>query len=151
MVRYRRSQLPGATYFFTVNLAEGWRRRQASGDMINVRYADDLVVGFAQETDAHRFLGEMQARFAEFALTLHPEKSRLIEFGRRAAADRAARGQGQPEAFNFLGFTFICGKSRRGKFQLLRKSRRDRMQAKLQAVKAMLRERLHQPIPAQGR
>jgi RNA-directed DNA polymerase len=130
--------------------AERWRRRAATGDMIIVRYADDLVVGFEHEADARRFLAEMHARFAEFALTLHPQKTRLIEFGRRAAADRAERGQGQPETFNFLGFTFICGKSRRGKFQLLRKSRRDRMQAKLQAVREVLRERLHQPIPEQG-
>jgi len=118
--------------------------------MIMVRYADDLVVGFEHEADAHRFLDAMRARFAEFALALHPDKIRLIEFGRHAAVERARRGQGKPETFNFLGFTYICGKTRRGRFQLQRKSRRDRMQAKLQEIKKVLRVRMHQPIPEQG-
>jgi len=129
---------------------ERWRRREATGEMIIVRYADDLVVGFERETDAHRFLDAMRQRFAAFALSLHPDKTRLIEFGRFAAANRARRGLGKPETFNFLGFTFICGKSRRGSFQLQRKSRRDRMQAKLQEIKKLLRGRMHQPIPEQG-
>ena len=103
--------------------------------MVVVRYADDLVAGFEHEADAHRFLDAMRTRFAEFALTLHPDKTRLIEFGRFAAPNREQRGEGKPETFDFLGFTFICGKTRRGKFQLLRKSRRDRMQAKLQEIK----------------
>jgi hypothetical protein len=115
-----------------------------------VRYADDLVVGFEHKADANRFLDALRARFAEFALSLHPDKTRLIEFGRFAAPNRAQRGQGKPETFDFLGFTFICGKSRQGKFQLLRKSRRDRMRAKLREVKEALRGRMHRPVPEQG-
>jgi RNA-directed DNA polymerase len=130
--------------------ANRWRQRKATGDVIVVRYADDIVVGFEHEADAHRFLDMMRARLEEFALTLHPEKTRLIEFGRRAAERREKRGQGKPETFNFLGFTLICGKSRRGKFLLWRKSRRDRLQAKLLAVKEEMRRRMHQPIPRQG-
>ena len=110
--------------------AERWRRQEARGDMIVVRYADDLVVGFEHEGDARRFLDAMRERFAAFSLSLHPGKTRVIEFGRRAAADRKKRGVSRPETFAFLGFTFICGKSRRGSFQLQRKTRRDRMRAK---------------------
>ena len=113
--------------------ADRWRRREATGDMIIVRYADDIVVGFEHEADARRFWDAMRDRLEEFALSLHPEKTRLIEFGRFAAAQRAQRGLGKPETFNFLGFTFICGKSRSGKFQIKRKTRRDRMRAKLKA------------------
>src|SRR5256886_5505679 len=87
----------------------------------------------------------------EFSLSLHPEKTRLIEFGRHAAANRKARGLGKPETFNFLGFTFISGKSRRGKFLVHRKTRRDRMRAKLREIKEELRRRMHQPIPIQGK
>ena len=112
--------------------AERWRRREATGDMIIVRYADDIVVGFEHEADARRFWEAMRERLEEFALSLHPDKTRLIEFGRFAAANRARRGLGKPETFNFLGFTFICGKSRRGHFLLKRKTRRDRMRAKLE-------------------
>ncbi len=130
--------------------AERWRRREAAGDMIVVRYADDLVAGFEREADARRFLDAMRARFEEFALSLHPDKTRLIEFGRFAAANRERRGQGKPETFNFLGFTHICGKSRAGKFQIKRKSRRDRVRAKLKEVKAELRRRMHGPIREQG-
>ena len=109
-----------------------WRQREATGDMIIVRYADDFIVGFQHESDARRFLDEMRERLQEFALSLHPEKTRLIEFGRFAAERRKRRGLGKPETFNFLGFTFICGKTRAGKFQIKRKTRRDRMRAKLQ-------------------
>src|SRR3954453_10529756 len=130
--------------------AERWRRREAKGDMIIVRYADDLVLGFEREADARRFRDAMRARFEEFALSLHPDKTRLIEFGRLAAARRARRGLGKPETFTFLGSTFICGKSRQGKFLLCRKTRRDRMRAKLREIKDELRRRLHQPIPEQG-
>jgi RNA-directed DNA polymerase len=130
--------------------ANRWRQREATGDMIVVRYADDIVVGFEHEADARRFLDMMRARLEAFALTLHPEKTRLIEFGRRAAVRRERRGLGKPETFTFLGFTLICGKSRRGKFLLWRKSRRDRLQAKLLTVKEELRRRMHQPIPRQG-
>jgi RNA-directed DNA polymerase len=129
---------------------ERWRRREAAGDMIIVRYADDFIVGFEREADARRFLDAMRERLQEFALSLHPDKTRLIEFGRFAAANRKRRGLGKPETFNFLGFTFICGKSRRGKFLVTRKTRRDRMRAKLQAITGELRRRTHQPIPQTG-
>jgi RNA-directed DNA polymerase len=131
--------------------AERWRRREATGDMIIVRYADDLIVGFEHEINAQRFLDAMRERLEEFALSLHPDKTRLIEFGRHAAVRRARRGLGKPESFNFLGFSFIYGKSRQGFFLLKRKSRRDRMRAKLQAIKQELRRRMHQPIPVQGK
>jgi RNA-directed DNA polymerase len=131
--------------------AERWRRREATGDMIIIRYADDIVVGFEHEADARRFWDAMRARLEEFALALHPDKTRLIEFGRFAAARRARRGLGKPETFHFLGFTHICGKTRTGTFLLKRKSRRDRMRATVRAVKEGLRRRMHQPIPVQGR
>jgi group II intron reverse transcriptase/maturase len=130
--------------------AERWRRQEARGDMIVVRYADDLVAGFEHEDDARRFLDALRERFGTFSLSLHPGKTRLIEFGRHAAAERKKRGIGRPETFAFLGFTFICGKSRRGAFQVQRKTRRDRMRAKLQEIKTELRQRMHQPIPSQG-
>jgi RNA-directed DNA polymerase len=127
-----------------------WRRRKATGDMIIVRYADDFIVGFQYESDARCFLDEMRERLGKFALTLHPEKTRLIEFGRFAAERRKRRGLGKPETFNFLGFTFICGKTRAGKFQIKRKTRRDRMHAKLKMIKAEMWRRMHRPIPKQG-
>ena len=131
--------------------AERWRRREATGDVIIVRYADDFIVGFEHESDARRFLDEMRERLQEFALSLHPEKTRLIEFGRFAAKNRKARGLGKPATFNFLGFTFICGKSRKGKFLIKRKTRRDRMRAKLRTIKEEMRQRMHQTIPQQGK
>ena len=131
--------------------AERWRKREATGDVVIVRYADDIIVGFEYEADARRFLEAMRERLGKFALSLHPDKTRLIEFGRHAAANRERRGLGKPETFNFLGFSFICGKSRRGKFIVKRKTRRDRMRAKLQAIKQELRRRMHQPIPVQGK
>ncbi len=131
--------------------AKRWRRHEATGDMIIVRYADDFIVGFEHGNAARRFLDAMRVRLREFALSLHPEKTRLIEFGRFAAENRKRRELGKPETFSFLGFTYICGKTRRGKFQIKRKSRRDRMRAKLQEVKRELRLRMHQPIPEQGK
>jgi hypothetical protein len=131
--------------------AERWRRHEATGDMVIVRYADDIVVGFEHETDARRFWDAMRKRLEEFSLSLHPDKTRLIEFGRHAADRRAQRGLGKPETFQFLGFVFISGRSRKGKFLVKRKSRRDRMRAKLKEIKEELRRRLHQPIPEQGR
>jgi RNA-directed DNA polymerase len=128
-----------------------WRRREATGDMIIARYADDFIIGFQHESDARRFLDEMPKRLGKFALSLHPEKTRLIEFGRFAAERRRRRGLGKPETFNFLGFTFICGNTRAGKFQIKRKTRGDRMRAKLQEIKKALRRCMHQPIPEQGK
>src|SRR5690349_24733670 len=119
--------------------------------MIIVRYADDFIVGFQHGSDAERFRDEMRERLGKFALSLHPEKTRLIEFGRFAAERRKRRGLGKPETFNFLGFTFICGKTRAGKFQIKRKTRADRMRAKLREIKESLRRRMHQPIPNQGK
>ena len=131
--------------------AERWRRHEARGDMIIVRYADDIVVGFEHEADARHFWDAMRVRFETFALSLHPEKTRLIEFGRYAAERRARRGLGKPETFNFLGFTHIGGRSRRGTFQLQRHTRRDRMRTRLREIKEELRRRMHQPIPEQGK
>src|SRR5947207_3950036 len=131
--------------------AERWRRREASGDMIFVRYADDLVVGFQHETDARRFWDAMRERLREFSLSLHPDKTRLIEFGRFAAQNHEKRGRSKPETFKFLGFVLICGKSRRGDFQIWRKSRRDRMRGKLREIKEALRQRMHRPIPETGK
>ena len=131
--------------------AERWRRREATGDMIIVRYADDIIVGFEHEADARRFWDVMRERLQEFSLSLNSEKTRLIEFGRHAVDRRARRGLGKPETFKFLGFTHICGQSRRGKFLLKRRTRRDRMRAKLPEIKEELRRRMHQSIPEQGR
>jgi RNA-directed DNA polymerase len=131
--------------------AERWRRREATGDMIIVRYADDVVVGFEHESDARRFWDAMRERLQKFSLSLHPDKTRLVEFGRFAAANRNWRGLGKPETFDFLGFTLICSKSRRGRFLLKRRSRSDRMKAKLKDVSNELRHRMHQSIPEQGK
>jgi RNA-directed DNA polymerase len=131
--------------------AERWRRREATGDMIMVRYADDLVVGFQHERDARRFWDAMRDRLREFSLSLHPDKTRLIEFGRFAVQNREQRGLCKPETFKFRGFVLICGKSRRGDFQIRRKSRRDRMRAKLREIKEGLQQRMHRPIPETGK
>jgi len=131
--------------------AERWRRREATGDMIMVRYADDIVVGFQHENDARRFWDAMRERLRAFSLSLHPNKTRLIEFGRFAARNRERRGLGKPETFKFLGFVLICGKSRRGDFQIRRKSRGDRMSAKLREIKEALRQRMHEPVPEVGK
>jgi len=131
--------------------AHRWRQREACGAMIMVRYADDIIVGFEHEDEARRFQDAMRERLREFALTLHPDKTRLIEFGRHAAGRRERLGLGKPETFTFLGFTLYCGKSRAGKFRVIRKSRRDRMQARLEDIKGKLRVRMHQSIPEQGK
>jgi group II intron reverse transcriptase/maturase len=130
--------------------AQHWRR-QANGEVIVVRYADDIVVGFQKEADARRFWVDLAERFAKFGLELHPEKTRLLSFGRRAAARGRRNGRGKPETFDFLGFTHICGRSRKGRFQLLRRTSRKRVQRKLSEVKAELRRRLHRPVPEVGR
>ncbi len=131
--------------------AERWRRREATGDMIMVRYADDIVVGFQHESDARRFWEAMRDRLREFSLSLHPDKTRLIEFGRFAAQNCKKRGFAKPETFRFLGFVLICDKSRRGDFRIRRKSRRDRMKTKLREIKEALRQRTNRPIPETGK
>jgi RNA-directed DNA polymerase len=129
---------------------EAWRKKVAQGEMIAVRYADDLVVGFQHRAEAERFLKEFQERLAKFGLELHPEKTRLIEFGRFAQANRQARGEGEPESFTFLGFTHHCGINSCGRFLIWRRTERKRMEAKLQAVKQKLRKRMHEPVPQVG-
>jgi hypothetical protein len=127
-----------------------WRRKRGRGDVIVVRFADDFVLGFQYRDDAERFLEELRERFATFGLELHPEKTRLMEFGRFAARDRKARGEGKPETFNFLGFTHSCGKTRKGGFVVLRRTMRQKLQAKLKAIKVVLRRRMHDTIPQVG-
>ena len=131
--------------------ADWWRKRRAHGDVIIVRFADDFTVGFQHRQDAEKFLEELRGRFAKFGLELHPGKTRLIEFGRFAAANRAGRGLGKPETFDFLGFTHICATARDGRFWIRRITIAKRMRAKLKAVHGQLRRRMHQPIPEQGR
>lgn len=131
--------------------AERWRRREATGDMIMVRYADDIIVGFQHESDARRFWNAMRDRLAEFSLSLHPDKTRLIAFGRFAAQNCKKRGRSKPETFKFLGFVLICDKCRRGVFRVRRKSRRDRMRATLREIKGALRRRINRPIPETGK
>jgi group II intron reverse transcriptase/maturase len=127
-----------------------WRRTQAGGDMVVVRYADDFIVGFQHRAEAERFLAELRERLAKFGLELHPEKTRLVEFGPYAAENRRRAGKGKPETFDFLGLTHICGKKRNGRFTVVRQTIRRRLQAKLSEVKAELRRRLHAPIPVVG-
>jgi len=129
-----------------------WRGRHAQGDLIVVRFADDTVVGFQHRGDGKRFLADLKERLDVFALSLHPEKTRLIEFGKFAAERRARRGEGKPETFDFLGFTHICGTKVNGQgFQLRRETRRKRMKAKIREVKDELRRHMHAPIDEQGR
>ena len=129
---------------------EAWREKVAQGEMIAVRYADDLVVGFEHRADAERFRKEFQERLAKFGLELHPEKTRLIEFGRQAQANRQARGEGEPESFTFLGFTHQCRTTKGGYFDIGRQTDRKRMEAKLQQVKRALRQRMHEPVAHVG-
>jgi group II intron reverse transcriptase/maturase len=130
---------------------EHWRSHQATGDVIVVRYADDIVMGFQHRQDAERCLAAWQTRLHDFGLALHPEKTRLLEFGRFAAERRQRRGEGKPETFDFLGFTHICGTTRKdGRFAVRRKSIRKRLRAKLQQVKAELRRRRHDPVSDLG-
>jgi len=131
---------------------QAWRRKCAHGDVIVVRYADDIVVGFQVQSDADRFRAELTERMRKFHLELHPEKTRLLEFGPYAIDQRRWRGEGKPETFNFLGFTHICVKKRsNGRFTVLRQTIRKRLQAKLNEVKAELQRRMHEPIPEQGK
>jgi RNA-directed DNA polymerase len=130
---------------------EQWRKTQAQGDVLVVRFADDFVAGFQHRKEAEQLLADLRERFSKFGLKLHPEKTRLIEFGRFAAQDRHGRGQGKPETFNFLGFTHCCGTDQRGKFTVIRKTMRQRMLKKLKEVNLELRRRMHQPVDEQGR
>ena len=127
-----------------------WRNHCANGDVIIVRYADDFVLGFQYQKDAVRFLAELKQRLARFDLVLHPDKTCLLEFGRFAASTRERRGDRKPETFNFLGFTHICGKTRKGKFTVFRRTIRKKWHAKLKEVYLELRLRMHDPIPKQG-
>jgi group II intron reverse transcriptase/maturase len=130
--------------------AEQWRGRHARGDVIIVRYCDDFIVGFQYQDEAERFWVELRERFHRFNLELHPEKTRLIEFGRFAVERRERRGEGKPETFDFLGFTHMCGKTRKGKFTVRRKTVASRLRRKLHEVKQTLRKRMCLPIPSQG-
>jgi len=140
----------GAPHYVFNLWANQWRKRHALGHMILTRYADDIVVGSDKAYDAKRFQKALRKRMEQFSLSLHPDKTRLIEFGRFAALDRAKRGLGKPETFNFLGFTHICGRSQQGGFQLIRKSRRDQVRTRLRETKDELRRRMHHLIPQQG-
>lgn len=131
--------------------ADRWRRHHAHGDVIMVRYADDIVMGFEHEWEARRFMADLRERFAKFDLELHPDKTRLIEFGRYAASARRARGAGKPETFDFLGFTHICGRRRNGGFKVLRLTMRKRFTRTLRAIRAALTRRMHRPIAETGR
>jgi RNA-directed DNA polymerase len=131
--------------------ADQWRRRHARGDVILVRFADDYVAGFEHREDAERFHADLRGRFVEFGLELHPEKTRLIEFGRFAAQNRERRNDRKPDTFDFLGLTHICAKDRHGRFKLKRITSKKKMRAKLKSVKTEMRRRMHHPIPEQGR
>jgi group II intron reverse transcriptase/maturase len=129
-----------------------WRRNQATGDVATVRYADDIVVGFEHLTDAERFLSEWKERMQKFGLELHLDKTRLIEFGRHASENRKRRGDGKPETFEFLGFTHMCGQTRKtGRFIVKRKTIRKRLSGKLKELKEELRRRWHQPVAEVGK
>src|SRR5712692_10777493 len=129
-----------------------WRQKRAHGDMIVVRFADDIVLGFQEKSDADQFRVELTERMRKFHLELHPEKTRLLEFGPYAIDSREWRGEGKPETFNFLGFTHICVKKRsNGRYTVLRQTIRKRLQTKLNEVKAELQRRRHEPIPEQGK
>jgi RNA-directed DNA polymerase len=130
---------------------QAWRKKRAHGAVIVVRYADDIVVGFEFKDEAEQFWAELKERMQKFQLELHPEKTRLFEFGRQAAKNRKRASLGKPETFDFLGFTHICGKTRRGRFLVLRQTIRKRMQAKLQEVKIGLWRRMHDPVPEVGK
>lgn len=130
--------------------ADAWRKT-ARGDVIIVRYADDFVMGFQYRNEADLFLQQLRERMARFGLELHQEKTRLIEFGRFAAANRSKRGEGKPETFDFLGFTHICAKTKRGnRFTIRRKTIAKRLRAKVKKMKEGIRLRMHDPIPEQG-
>jgi RNA-directed DNA polymerase len=127
-----------------------WRKRVAHGDVIVVRYADDFVMGFQHEADAVRFMADLQKRLEQFGLEVHPDKTRLVRFGRFAESRGRERGEGKPETFDFLGFTHICGKARSGSFLLVRHTSKKRMRAKLKAIREDMFRRRHLPVQVQG-
>lgn len=129
---------------------DSWRKRIAKGEVIIVRYADDFIVGFQYYKDAVRFEQELKSRLLKFKLKLHPQKTRLIEFGRFASKDRESRGQGRPETFDFLGFTHICGTTKAGRFKLKRKTMSQKMRRKIAELKQEMRRRLNNRIPEVG-
>lgn len=131
---------------------QAWRKSKANGEVIIVRYADDFVMGFQYQREAERFLNEMKERFAEHGLEIHSEKTRLIKFGRFAEANRAERGEGKPETFDFLGFTHICSRTLKGnRFTIRRKTIAKRLRAKLKAVRIEIIRRRHDPVPVLGK
>jgi group II intron reverse transcriptase/maturase len=131
--------------------AHRWRHKAASGDVIIIRYADDIVVGLQHEHEARTFLQDLQTRMRKFELALHPDKTRLIRFGRHAAEQRKRLGQGKPETFDFLGFTHFCTRSWvTGRFVIGRKTIKKRMLTKLQDIKMELRQRWHDPVAETG-
>jgi len=127
-----------------------WRKKCARGDVVVVRYADDNVLGFQLLTEADRFLSEFRERLRKFGLELHPDKTRRIEFGRFAEINRKQRGEGKPETFDFLGFTHISGKDRKGSYAVKRKTVSKRMRAKLLEIKQQLCRRAHEPVAQTG-
>jgi RNA-directed DNA polymerase len=128
-----------------------WRKKRATGDVIVVRYADDTIVGFQYKSDAEQFLTDLKERFQKFGLKLHPDKTRLILFGRFAQLRKEERGERKPETFDFLGFTHICGKSKEGKFTIIRQTMKKRLRTKAQEVKENLKRRMHSPISEVGK
>src|SRR5260370_17679178 len=130
--------------------SQAWRRKIARGEMMVVRFADDMVVGFQKKAEAERFLGELKERMEKFNLELHPEKTRLLEFGRFAAQNRKERGEGKPDTFNVLGFAHICGKTRRGRFTVIRQTIRKRVQAKVKSMHIEVRQPMHDALQEVG-
>src|SRR4030042_4518740 len=127
-----------------------WRKKQAQGDVIAVRYCDDFIVGFQHRHEAKRFLADLHERLGRFGLELHPDKTRILEFGRFARENRNRHGEGKSETFNFLGFTHVCIETQKGMFTVLRKTMRKRRQAQLREVYLELKRRMHHPVPEQG-
>jgi group II intron reverse transcriptase/maturase len=127
-----------------------WRKKWAQGEVVVVRYADDIILGFQHQAEADRFLENFRERLGMFGLELHPDKTRRIEFGRYAEQNRKRRGEGKPETFDFLGFTHISGKNSLGRFMVRRKTIRKRMRAKLREIKQQLRKRMHDPVRQTG-
>lgn len=147
------SPLPANIYaHYVIDLwVNQWRKREARGEVVIVRYADDEVLGFEIRADAERCLDGLRERLRKFSLELHPEKTRLIEFGKLTARSRSRRGEGKPKTFDFLGFTHICAKNRKGRFKLLRRTIAKRMRAKLSSIRVEIKRRRHRSVPEQGR